>query len=274
MLLAFVLPYVGFVAWVGGDFMFGRFLLPVLPLMLFGWDVAFQRWRPVWLQPVTAALLVVALSLRAEPAGLDDPRNAVSDNRRISLAPFPGTELTWADAFRMCGEYLRPLFAGLDVRIAIAGGHANLAYRADVPVAVEVAAGLTDAHIARLPYRKRGKPSDPQYLQQRGVQFHLEPSFERQDPWRQCVFLPVNLPVQLVTWDRELMAELRRRDPNIQCVDFEEFLDDYIAKLPDEARLSDKQRERVAADLEKFRGFYFDHNDDPDRLERLEQLVR
>lgn len=273
VLLSFVLPYVAFVAWVGGDFMFGRFLLPVLPLLLFGWDLAFQRWRPVWLQPVAAALLVVGLSLRVEPAGLDDPRNAVSDNRRISLAAFPGTDLTWADAFRMCGDYLRPLFEGLDVRIAIAGGHANLAFRADVPVAVEVAAGLTDAHIARLPYRKRGKaghgkPSDPRYLEQRGVHFHLEPSFERQDPWRACVFLPVNLPVQLVTWDRELMAELRRRDPNIQCVDFEAFLDGYLADL------SAKSKEQVAADLVKFRRYYFDHNEDPDRLRPLESFVR
>jgi len=272
VLLAFVAPYVAFVIWVGGDFMFGRFLLPVLPLLLFSWDLACQRWRAAWLQPLTAALLVVGLSLRAEPAGLDDPRNAVSDNRRISLAAFPGTELTWADAFRMCGEYLEPLFAGLDVRIAIAGGHANLAYRAEVPVAVEVAAGLTDAHIARLPYRKRGKaghgkPSDPRYLEQRGVHFHLEPSFERQDPWRQCVFLPVNLPVQLVTWDRELMAELRRRDPNIQCVDFERYLDDYLAAL------ASKSKEDVRADLAKFRRYYFDHNEDPARLAPLEAYV-
>jgi hypothetical protein len=272
VLLAFVAPYLAFVIWVGGDFMFGRFALPVLPLLLFVWDLALQRWRPLWLQPLVAGLLVVGLSLPVEPAGLDDPRNPVSDNRRITLAPVPGTNVTWADAFRLCGDYLQPLFDGLDVRIAIAGSHANVAFRAEVPVAVEVAAGLTDAHIARLPYRKRGKaghgkPSDPQYLERRGVHFHLEPTYLAADPWRKIVFVPCGLPARLVTWDRELMAELRRRDPNVAFDDFEVFLDRYLADLPN------KGKRQVAKDLARFRRFYFDHNDDPERLRRFEQFV-
>jgi len=271
--LAFVVPYVAFVVWVGGDFMFSRFLLPVLPMMLFGWDLALQRWRAPWLQPAVAVLLVAGLSARVEPDGLGDPRNAVSDNRRITVANYPGTKLTWAEAFRMSGQYLQPLFEGLDVRIAIAGGHANLAFRTQAPVAVEVAAGLTDAHIARLPYVQRskaghGKPSDPEYLEERGVHFHLEPTYGREDAWRSCFFTAINLPVQLVTWDSELMAELRRREPSIQCVDFEDYLDGYLAAL------GSKPREQVAADMRKFRRFYFDHNDDPARLARFESFLR
>jgi len=272
VLLAFLGPYVAFVIWVGGDFMFSRFLLPVLPLLLFGWDLALQRWRPLWLQPVVALLLVVGLSLRVEPDGLDNARNAVSDNRRITLAQFLDTDLTWADAFRICGDYLGPLFDGLDVRIAIAGSHANLAFRTRVPVAVEVAAGLTDAHIARLPYRKRGKaghgkPSDPEYLERRGVHFHMEPTYLAKDPWRKLVFLSCGLPVQLVTWDRELMAELRRRDSNIQFVDFEDFLDGYLAEL------DQKGKQQVRQDLATFRRFYFDHNEDPARLRRFQTFL-
>ncbi|MEC9048222.1 MAG: hypothetical protein VYA51_09435 [Planctomycetota bacterium] len=271
--LAFVVPYLAFVVWVGGDFMFSRFLLPVLPVMLFGWDLALLRWRAPWLQAAVAALLVAGLSARVEPDGLGDPRNAVSDNRRITVANYPGTELTWAEAFRMCGQYLQPLFEGLDVRIAIAGGHANLAFRTQAPVAVEVAAGLTDAHIARLPYVQRskaghGKPSDPEYLEARGVHFHLEPTYGRDDAWRSCFFTAINLPVQLVTWDAALMAELRRREPNIQLVDFEDYLDGYLASI------GGKSKEQVATDLRKFRRFYFDHNEDPARLARFESFLR
>ena len=36
------------------------------------------------------------------------------------------------------------------------------------------------------------------------------------------------------------------------------------------AALAEKSKEQVAADLASFRGYYFDHNDDPGRLSRLE----
>ena len=64
--------------------------------------------------------------------------------------------------------------------------------------------------------------------------------------------------------DRALMAELKRRDPALQFVDFEAYLDEYLAAL------AEKSKEQVAADLASFRGYYFDHNDDPGRLSRLE----
>lgn len=279
VLLGFIVPYVGFVVWVGGDFMFARFLLPVLPGLLLAWDLACLRWWARWPAPVVAAALVAGLAARVEPAGLDDAENAVSDNRVITMRDYvPG--ITWAEAFRVCGDYLRPLFADLDVRVAIAGGHANLAYRARVPVAIEVAAGLTDAHIARLPYLARGKaghgkPRDPAYLEARGVQFHLEPDYLRPpppapdpEPWRDILFTPVGLPMRLVTWDRGLMRELLRRDPSIRVQDFEHVLDAYLADLPN------KPKAQVAQDYAEFRRFYFDHNDDPERRRAFEAFLQ
>ena len=273
VIAAFVLPYIFFVMWVGGDFMFGRFLLPVLPALLFGWDLACQRWRPMWLQPVIAGALVVLLCLRVEPK-LDDARLPVSDNREISFMPIAGVPIR--DLFHACGDYLQKLCDGLDVRLAIAGGHANIAFRSRVPVAVECSAGLTDAHIARLPQKHRrkvghGKPRDPEYLEQRGVHFMLEQTYMLdEDPWREIWFAsqPVPLPCSVVTWDRELMRELRRRDPAIQVVDFEQHLDAYIKAFPN------KRKEEVAKDLAKFRRYYFNHNDDPQRLAKFEAFLK
>jgi len=270
---AFVLPYMFFVTWVGGDFMFGRFLLPILPALLFGWDVACQRWRPIWLQPLVAGTLVVTLSLRVEPK-LDDYTAAVSDNRRISFAKIG--ESTLSDLFKASGLYMRDLCQGLDVRIAIAGGHANVAFRSEVPVAVECAAGLTDAHIARIPVKKRwkvghGKPRDHEYLAERGVHFMLEQNYRlKEEPWREIWFpsTPLPLPCSVVTWDRELMAELKKRAPGIRVVDFEGYLDKYIADL------GSKQKAEVQQDLERFRRYYFNHNDDPERLARIEAFLR
>ena len=75
---------------------------------------------------------------------------------------------------------------------------------------------------------------------------------------------PVPVPAKLVVYDRALMTELKRRDPALQFVDFEAFLDGYLAAL------ADKPKEQVATDLAKFRSYYFDHNDDPERLGRFE----
>lgn len=274
---AFVLPYVAFVVWVGGDFMFARFLLPVLPPLLLAADLACVRWRAAWLQAALAVLLGLGGSVaRMEPADLDRFENPVSDNRRISFLELrPGLPLV--DVGRAIGEYWQQLFRGLDVRLGIAGAHANLAYRSRAPVAVECAGGLTDAYIAHLPTTVRGKPGHerpywlyPGYLERRGVHFMCEQSYGRDDPWRTVVFPcePVPMAVQLVTWDRELMAELKRRDPGIVVQDFEQLLDAYVADLPN------KSKEQVRADYARFRGCWFDHEPDPVRRAAFENFLR
>jgi hypothetical protein len=272
---AFVGSYLAFVLWVGGDFMFGRFLLPILPAMLLGLDFLVVRAAAVWPGFAVATVVVVGCVFRIEPPGLDNPGQDVSDNRRITFLPFGN--ITLYEASHIVGDYLRPLFAGLDVRIAIAGGHANFATRTRVPVAIEVAAGLTDAHIARLPVPVRGKrghdkPRDPAYLERRGVHFHLEDSYGgaygKVDTWRDLSFAGDAFLVRLVTWDGELMRELKRRDPSTKFTDFEMFLDGYLADLPN------KNKDQVRADFAKFVPFYFAHNDDPVRRAKFEAFLR
>jgi len=278
--LAFVLPYLAFVIWVGGDFMFARFLLPIVPVLLLALDLAANRWsRTAW-QPALAVALAIALLLRVQPTWLDDYANphGFSDNRAISVAPIaPGVPMTRIEAMRLAGHYLHDVFAGLPVRIGIAGSHANLAHRSEVPVAVECASGLTDAYIAHLPLTHRGTTGHERgyggyldYLvKERKLHFMFELSFhtgEITDRWRDIVF--PTIPARLVTYDRQLLAELRRRDPNIRCVDFEAVLDDYLANL------QTKDRPQVAADFEAFKAFYFDVNDDAARRARFEAFLR
>jgi hypothetical protein len=267
VLPAFTLPYLAFVAWVGGDFMFARFVLPVTPMLLLALDLCLQRWP----RAAAAAAVALALGLAAHtrPAWLDqyDNGRGYSDNRAISMG--------LVDYARDAGDRLGVLFAGLDVRIGIAGSHANLAYRSRAPVAIECAAGLTDAYIAHLPVTGRGitgheKPWTryPEYLERRGVQIMFELSYATPripSAW-QDLFLPgvpIRLQARLVFWDGKLMAELRRRDPGLRCIDVERELDAYIAALPM------KDKKDVAADLVGLRRFYFDHNDDPARLQAI-----
>lgn len=273
---AFALPYLGFVIWVGGDFMFGRFLLPLLPPLLLGVDLACLRWRAAWLEPVLAVALVLGLLLRVEPPWLDDHANphGFSDNRAISVMEMaPGLPRT--EAFRWAGNHLRALFDGLGVRIAFGGSQANLAFRANVPVAIEQY-GLTDAFIARRPLARRGQPGHekgylecPGYYEQRGVHFHFEGSYGRGDAWREVLF-PGDVPVgaRLVVYDRDLMRELRRRLPGLVATDLEQYLDDYLAHL------ADKPKAVVAADYAKFKAAWFDHADDPARQAAFERHLK
>lgn len=275
VLLAFCLPYIAFVVYVGGDFMFARFMVPVLPLLLFVWDLAVARWNRRWHEPLLAAALVASLQVRVEPDGLSDFTRPVSDNRRISFLEIEGHSLV--DISHGCGAYLRDLFADQQVCIGIAGGHANLAFLSEVTTAVEVAGGLTDAYIAHMPPAQVFKPGHnrpwtlyPDYLLERRMNFMFELSYGSGDPWRTIVFAcgPVPVPAKIVVYDRALMAALRERDPNLQFVDFERFLDDYVQSLPG------KSRDAVRADLARFRSYYFDHNDDPERLQALEAFLR
>lgn len=277
---AFVGAYTAFVIYVGGDFMFGRFLVPILPTLLLAFDLGCQRlpqrWPHRWLQPALALCLVFGLLFRREPPGLDNPLLDVSDNRVITVRELqPG--LTLLDYARDCNAYLRNLFAGLPVRIGIAGGHAIIAYGSRVPVAVECAAGLTDATIARIPVPPGGKrghdrpwPLYPQYLLQRRLHFMLELSYAQDREW-QHIYFPtpaVALPMRIVTWDRELMRELLRRSPRIHCTDFEQYLDRYIAAMPG------KTKAEVAADFAHFLPYYFAHTDDPVRRRAFDEFLR
>lgn len=280
-LLVFALPYVAYVVWVGGDFMFGRFLLPVTPLALLALD--FLTPPQARLRVAIATMATIGMLFRRDPPYILDYAGNVSDNRAISVRELaPGLPLT--EYARMAGHEMRRLFDGLGVRIGIAGSHANFAFRSNVPVAVECAAGLTDAHIAKLPVPVRGKPGHerpwvlyPDYLIERKLHFMLEGSYATGgicDQWRALAFpvpgLPDELamPVRIVTWDSERMAELRRRQPRLLGSDFEAALDDYIRSMPT------KDKKQVAKDYEDFRRFYFAHCDDRARQEPFEAFLR
>lgn len=277
----FVLPYIAFVVWVGGDFMFGRFLLPVTPFLFLALDLLVQKMPAV--RAAAVGIAVAGTHFRHDPPYLADYAGAVSDNRAISKAELlPGLPLT--EYARLAGHELKRLFDGLGVRIGIAGGHANFAYRTEVDVAVECAAGLTDAYIAHLPVPGRRKPGHdrpwpmyPYYLIERKLHFMLEGSYQTGgfcDAYRQIAFpvpsLPdaLAMPMKIVIWDRALMRALRERQPKHFGSDFEAALDAYIRELPN------KPKEQVAKDFADLRQFYFDHNDDPERRAAFEPYVK
>lgn len=252
--------YVAFVAWVGGDFMFARFLVPVTPLAFLGIELLRVRMPGLWPGGVLLGAVALATLLRRHPGEeitrLPGGARGVVEER-LNYTP------TTTTAMRAAGEHLRDLFAGQQVRVVIMGAQAVLAYYGEFHLAIEGCTGLTDAHIAHLPLQQRKAVGheksvllDPAYLLQRRVHFslHLAPDSYLAGHYQHIRFGQGVFGV-IVTYDRALMRALRAR-PGVEFVDFEQHLDDYLAHL------DGKTEATVRADYQSFKTFYFDHADD------------
>ncbi len=255
--------YLLYVARVGGGFMFGRFCVPVSPLLLLGIELGLRSLPALSARlPLAAAALAAAVLAAPRPDAERIGALGISDEWR----QYP-PELVRRS--RELGAQLEVLLEGLEPSVVIYGYQAMLAYYAELPYVIEGVTGLTDAEIAHSPIGQRGRPghekkASPTYLQSRGVDL----LFEFPLPLPPGGYTEIDLgPVRgrLITYDRALLGALAAR--GARFTDFEALLDGYIAEI-DEVPLGD-----LAADYAAFKGYYFDHNDDPNReapfLERL-----
>jgi hypothetical protein len=282
---AFLLVYVLlFVTRVGGDFMYARFLVPVIPLIYLVLETLAYRLLGRWRRVLPAVLLLFPLLLLGEARRRDaiyfhpdgTPKSAfgvhgVTDEHWYYAHRING--LTLIEHFRVIGEQLQVYFEGLDVRVLLRG-QAALGYYGRFPVCIENA-GLTDRTIARLPTAHRGRPghekaATPEYLVQRGVHFVFQKPPDPDRPYRFASFLVQGQPVraEIICYDRVLMRRLRERYPaEIQFTDFETYLDGWMARLPG---LPEDQARREYAE---FRDYYFRGNQDPERESRILALL-
>jgi hypothetical protein len=130
--------------------------------------------------------------------------------------------------------------------------------------------GLTDAHIARAPVERRGRPGHEkkptdEYLLSRNVRI-IQANWCSKEHLRLTELnLGVNpgRPWRIFVYDRELMRTIETSAPRIRFANFERYLDKYISEL------SDMPSDRVRKDLKFFKRYYFNHNDDPERLSAI-----
>jgi hypothetical protein len=262
----FALVHALWVVKVGGDFMYARLLIPSTPFFAIALELAIgplaarlAARRPTI--PALAAALVLAQTAFAHLPfqGLGWVRGIVDERGYYDARER-------AEAHQMALD-LAALVRGLPVRVAIAGAQARLAYEADLPVAIEASAGLTDAYVAHLPLLERGrvgheKQAPLSYLiDQRRVHFVIGGSRIFEDSLR--AYAPAftmryrSLRATLLTWDPAVMSELRRR--GAECDDFLAYLDRFIAEMP---TFPDSMVAEVYA---KSRRYYFAGVRDPAR---------
>ena len=286
-LSAIVLYSTIFIARVGGGFMYARFLIPVIPFILFVIEVSVIELVPERKGLPAVVFLVLALVIGTVERssrdrlllGRDD-----GDAKALSLNGIVDERHYYKDVYDIeqdaaLGRYLEPYFQGLDATVLLVG-QACLGYYAGFETCIENF-GLTDRFIAHLPLEKRArigheKEAPFPYLNQRGTDFVF--SRRQRYPYRMTGYRLVyivpseeekarvgleadRVQAELISYDRDLIAGLSRRmGGQFHFIDFEGYLDEYI-----EADLTQKEKMEVLRDYSEFKQFYFMHNSDPDR---------
>jgi hypothetical protein len=263
--LALAVVYTLYVMRVGGDFMFGRLVLPVAPFLAIlverGLGALLAR-RPVIRAALAAAL---AVAMVAMPSAVDRHRRprGITDERDAYTVVLAG----WAQRADDNGAVLATLFDGLPITVCFFGAQARLVYRSRVATAIECETGLTDAAIARQELRERGrvgheKHAQLPYLLARRVDFVLTRDHAN-TVLRLDAALP-DVPIALgkiqgrvITWDPAIMAALRAR--GVAVPDVPAQIDRVIAALPGRSDAD------VRRDWERYRRLYFDRVPDPAR---------
>ncbi len=274
---AIVLGYLAFVVWVGGDFMFARFCLPVTPLLYLALEVVarrFLRGLSGWVAVLLVGLATLLFHQRPDLYVMGQSVDGVADER----AQYP-TERT--DRIRAAGRRLGELCGETDLRVAFSGTQAMLVYESSVRYALESVAGLTDHWLARQPVPERGivgherglfsSPEITEYaLRTQGVHLLLfdHPPWTGPFPWMKVEL--GGFTFTLVRWDREVMAPLIAA-PDVQATDLDAMIDDLIAGL---ATRPKAEKPIVQATFSALEQVYFRWHDDPRRQAAIAAWLR
>lgn len=204
-----------FIVRVGGDFMFARFFIPITPLMFFALELIINKLFVHFANFVVHLLLIAGTTLRYDLFSERTMYGYIADE------PQWYTRAHLEKAKRE-GEMLRTYLADLPVAVAFWGEGARLVYYADIPVAIEAAAGLTDATIAHQILSQRMRPGHEKkptldYLIARKVNFLFAPP---ETPSLTAVTSKIsfgNLTARILTYDPTIMAKLKRY-PDVKFV--------------------------------------------------------
>src|SRR5579883_389660 len=235
-----------FVARTGGDFMFARFIIPVVPLMAFVLDEAIERlpnhlkrYQIVIVSMIIAGVLVEN-SLRdnvlfhfneanqrienwdlkgeGSTRGIADERWVYYYDHFYINGAYRGT----MDIYSEIAKYLEPFFQGLSVTVAIPGAHNMSAYYANFATCINEY-GLTDSEIAHSAIDTRGrigheKHATEDYLRKRHVDFVILDVVNKLPDPLSADIIAFEIPdlglwetARLVTYNKSMMNELARR---------------------------------------------------------------
>lgn len=204
MLLLVVIAWHLYVIWVGGDFMFARFLIPILPAQcaliawaLAGWIDRFNRGQNppensekalslertgkhgTYLGLVLPILLLLLPAFRLDPYKILRQQNLIPEIQGVVEERYYYPRQEMEKLGRLARSY-RPLVQSTGLRLAFHGGAAFLIYNLDPDYALEASTGLTDRTLARTILKDRGrigheKEATLEYMRERNVHIYMWP---------------------------------------------------------------------------------------------------
>ncbi|MCB1176969.1 MAG: hypothetical protein KDK36_05260, partial [Leptospiraceae bacterium] len=258
------LIYIGYLVKIGGDFMFARLFISLSPILFIWMETTLLGIFNKNIKKVVYTLVLLATLFYYNPySGTKIPviNNISSEN----------------DIYRLKDIYtvknallpLSSIFRELNVKIAFGGAQAIFAYYTDAPVAIEVSSGLTDAYIARLPVKKRGKIGHEKsvsrkYLRRRGVNISFDSSVVPKTDYNQIFIKGLPHSFSILVYKSRVFSKLYDTD-RFQFMLFEDYLDNYLSEVHKRKLIQQKK------DYKKFKLYYFNYNKDPQREEYFRQ---
>jgi hypothetical protein len=273
--VASLVLYTLYTARVGGDFMYGRFFVTLIPLVLLGCEALVFRSLG---RPVVLGLTLFAMVASAAPVTLFEgtgERWGVVDENKYWRVQAVRPEVKLGAVHYKLGRFLRDEVVSRGIEpILGSGGIGMVGYYSGLTIVDS--RGLTDPVIARQPLAKRNRPGHEkvaprEYLLERGVHLlRLKGGQRRFHPKRFRKVSRFSMrgagirdDWQIAHYDRAMMKQLADV-PGIDFVDFDLWLDRYVAGL------EKKKVKTVRGDLPWLRSYWFDHNHDPERLALIE----
>ncbi len=269
---------------IGGDFMLGRFYIALLPMLLLSAEQLICELHVRWLASGSGRLRIATLiavgSLAATAGGVEmiPPREIVFG---IAEEPTFYPVLFWhplvIDHYAIAlGKFLRHTLTDRGIRPTIGiAGIGMVGYYSELPL-IDLH-GLTDPMIShsKPTHARPGHRKWPtlHYLCSVPTDFECSGVGFNPDEYRDLCKLRFDGVSrsgswEIIVYDRALMREMKARVPEIHFLDFESYLDTYIATL------HEKPVSKVAEDLVWFEQYYFNHNDDQIRHKVLSDYAK
>ncbi len=254
--------YALFIIRMGGDFMFGRFFVPVAPMLyeVIESGIAALRGRAMAL--ALAVVVLLFTYFRFDQYNGSVFVGYIADEKEYFDKVEP-LEQSIRDA-----DMLKRHFGDLPVRLAFYAGQLRLIYYLDPSFAVESSSGLTDTAIAHAEVGTRERPGHEkhptmEYLTKRRVHFYIGPT-DPVPPGQIALNVITfdSMRARIVTYDNAIMSKLER-DSGVSFVHLPAFIDNFLDHV------HSYRKEQVLAEYRFLKPFYFDVNNDSLREERF-----
>lgn len=243
--------FIAYLVHVGGDFMFARRLIPVVPLLL----VALED-QVVLLDGPRLRLSVAAACVVGAVATV--PLYSDERARIHGIADEPRYYRSWVvDARRQQGQIVGRALRGIPARVMFEGGMCSFGYYSRLPYLVEMT-GLTQYSLSRLPLVERGRvghekqPTDA-WLRENRIHLvvsKLLPPFPRErgsPPFDQLDF-GNGARARILLYSDEVMDRLRAV-PGVRFMPIERAVGAALRKV---GRVSVEEAERIYRRLDRY----------------------